>query len=100
MLTEEVNDSLCFAEVAHRGRSSVYVDVVHIVNAESSIFNRTLHHQVSTEALWVSGSDVVSVGTGATAHYFSINLGTASQSVFEFLENEANTTFAHHEAIA
>ena len=26
VLTEEVNDSLCFAEVAHRGRSSVHVD--------------------------------------------------------------------------
>ena len=79
---------------------AVYVDIVDILWSQPRIVQSILHHQASSETLWVRSRDMVSICTHACTDHFGIYLGSASLGVLKLLKYQAGTTLSHHEAVA
>ena len=78
----------------------MHVDVVDVGGGHFCVVEGVLHRENSAKTFGVGGGEVVSVGRHATASHFGVDFSAASQSVFEFFEDEYHGAFAHNEAVA
>ena len=100
LLAEEILDSLGLGDVAYVSGSTVDIDVVDVFHAHASILESSLHDELSTEALGMRCSDVISVSAHALTGNLGIDLGTTSLSVLKSLQNQAARALTHDESVA
>ena len=89
-----------FGDIAYGGRCAMHIDVIDILGFHVGILQGVLHGEDGTETFGMCGGEVVSVGRHPSACYFCIYLGSACDSVLEFLKNKNCGSFADHESVA
>ena len=100
MRAEYFLDGLGLGNVAHMGRSAVYVDVVNLFRFQSGIVQCSFHDQLGSQAFGVGGRDVVGISRHAGTRHFRVDFRTARFGVFQLLEHQASCAFSHDKAVA
>jgi len=76
------------------------IDIIDVFRFHSCIFKGIVHYQFCAQSFRMRSSQVVSVSRHSAATYFSIDVSSTSQCMFQFFENETCSTFTHYETIA
>ena len=91
-------EHLRFGEVVQVRGCAVGVVVVHVGRGDAGILQCLGHRFRADFSTRARARDVVGVGRRTVTGEFRINLCTASLGVFEFLNHEDGSAFAHHES--
>src|SRR5271165_1308597 len=86
--------------VAQGRRSSVRVDIAHLVRFEARIAQGVAHHAEASIAVFGRLRNVIGVGAHTIADYFGDDPGASVLCVFQLFQDEDSRALADYEPVA
>src|SRR5579859_7101827 len=90
----------CFGKIAQRSRSTMGVDVIHLVRIYARITHGIYHPAGRALSIFAWSRNVVRIGAHTIPGQLAINPGAPCLRVLQFFEHQYTGPLAQHESVA